>query len=182
MAVGRPTKKSLTLFVLVIFDIAVAYFLVYPFWNKAMLSKSELTRSEIDHAKFVLVQGESQSFLDQYRSLSSDAALVSAALPVKDVKTPNLLALLDNFAQAAGLSLANISLVDKPAEQTVVAENTVQAQEVDLAVSGTYPSFKDFVLRLQSSLRLIDIEEVSLQVDDQGNINYQLKLQVYYQK
>ena len=52
----------------------------------------------------------------------------------------------------------------------------------ELIQGSGYNSFKDFMIRLENDLRLIDVGHVTLKVDDNGLIQYQVNMQTYFQK
>lgn len=122
-----------------------------------------------------------QDYLSQLSQISSEfknyqkeLAIIDSALPPE----PSLPSLFDHLlkqASSAGLILkkiklgsisqaktSTVSLDEKMGQeiQTVIEERYKEI-EVDLELSGLYPAFKDFLLNLEKSARLIEIESFS---------------------
>ena len=72
----------------------------------------------------------------------------------------------------------------KEADQTKqVADNAVDYKDLEIQVNGSYAGFKNFLLLMESNLRIMDLQQINFQVvEESNNIQYNMVIRVYYQK
>lgn len=93
---------------------------------------------------------------------------------------------INNLARASSMSIRNIKI--KTDEGTtgkdVIAESGQKKGAVTLAfsVSGPYNNFQNFLDRLATSLRLVDVTAVSFASNDKNFYDYNVELQTYWLK
>jgi len=169
--------------ILVIACLGVGYFVTSPQWTKYSLGKDKLVGAQNDNQHYKQALASMQNFLDKYKNYASQVPTVNLALPAKSFDLPNFASSMSNLAKASGVVLSNFSIQDaiSPTQKNPV-ENSIQTVLVSLSAVGTYPSFKDFILRLEQHLRIVDIGHVSIRGDSTGQVQYQINLQTYYQK
>lgn len=179
---SSPIKsKTLIITLLVLACLLVGYFFLLPLYRKADEVRQLLAQAETEKANLSSAETEMDNFLKEYQSLSGDQKLVDLALPTNDLQLSSLLANLENLAKSSGLSLANLRLREKDTTQKAL-ENAIDYADLDLEASGTYPGLKNFWLLLESNLRIIDVQEINVQVEENDIIQFQLFLRAYYQK
>lgn len=167
---------------LVIACFAAAYFLAIPRWNQYQASLVQLHNAQAQNAQLTQSLSEVQNFIDTFNSHTADRDLANLALPAKKPDTAGLLAGIAGLAQASGVNLKSLQIGSAAAGSKTPPANSIVTQLVTMNADSTYPEFKDFITRLQSHLRLIDIQTVTLKVDDTGQTDYVLNLKIYYQQ
>jgi hypothetical protein len=175
-------SKILVAVGLIIVCLAGAYFFTLPNWNNYSVTKSVIAQKQMDQAELKASFDLADNFVKEYNSKLTDAQLANLALPAKDSDLSNLVFVLGDLARSSGLALSNFSMADLTPIAGTVPENGIQAQTITLDASGTYESFKDFILRLQNNIRIMDVDQISAKVEDSGQVKYQMVLRVYYQK
>jgi Tfp pilus assembly protein PilO len=176
-------KKSLTLLLLIGVGILVLYLFVLPRWNSFQDKKIRLSQVESEQQKLKAAQEDLEDFLSDFDENVDQAETLKSALPLKQVEYAQILAGLDEMASASGLILGNLSFTDLSDEEIKNKKtNTIQAQQVNISASGSYPSLKNFFLRIENSLRIIDVVDVDLTTDEEsGIIQAVMRFNTYYQ-
>jgi Tfp pilus assembly protein PilO len=160
----------------------VSYFIAKPQWDKYSENKSLLAKADMDHESLKRALSSLQGFVDSYKQQSENVAVVNLSLPLKSQDLANFASSVGELARASGILLQNFSIVETQAKEKAQSENVMQSIDIGLAATGSYPSFKDFILRLESHQRVMDVYHVSLKQDDNGTVQYQINLKTYYQK
>jgi Tfp pilus assembly protein PilO len=112
--------------------------------------------------------------LNQYQP---ELQKIQAALP-PDPSLPSLFYLLQKKASDSGLTLEEISAFSiSPFKE----KERIKQINFEIKASGSYQAFKDFLLALEKSARLIEIEELSFSapIKKETPISYQLKIKTY---
>lgn len=174
-------KSTLIIVILIITSLAIGYFITTPQWSKHTESKGQLERAQSDNKKLTDQLAVLQSFLSSYNSNLDKKAVLNQAVPVKSPDLANFMASVDALAKSSGVALSNISIGTNAAAQKIV-ENSIQTVPLNLTASGSYPSFKDFILRLEQHLRLVDVGHVALKSDENGLLEYRIDVSIYYQR
>ena len=182
MAAASFRNKVITGIVLLLACFLVAYFVATPFWHKYSDSKQQLQSTQKQISQLNDQLASVANFVNTYQSYSQQSAAADKALPPGGADTAGLLSSLNSVAAAAGLTLADIQFQEGGTSDKPAAPNAIQVIHVDLAASGPFLAFKDFMLRLENNLRLFDLDHVSMSADGSGVIHYQMVLKTYYQK
>ncbi len=178
-------SKSILAVVLVIIALALGYFAVLPRWASYKDARAQLADANTKHEQLVAAQKQLDSFLAEYRQHLTEAQNLNNSLPLNEGQVYNFLKNLDDLSKATGLSLGNLSIVDSPdADPLGAGPNTIRAVNVSFVTSGSSAAVTQFLSKIESNLRIIDITNIDMSSDDNtGNIiKYQIKLRVYYQK
>ena len=115
--------------------------------------------TELQYKKeyFSRVREVSEKLAEYPDSLSK----ISSALPLT-ASLPSLFNLLQTTASQTGLILEDIS----SEEADVKKEQAIKEIKVFLNLSGTYSAFKDFLKALETSSRMIEVENISFSVKE----------------
>lgn len=173
--------QSLVLTTLVVASLIVGYFVTVPFWRKLSVARAELTRAQLDQTNLKSAQSELQAFLNKYESLSDQAKLAAKALPSAP-ESAVLLASIEQLANAAGVALSSINVIDSAPTGAEPPAFSVIPHEVSIDGSGSYFSFRDFLSRLENHLRIVDLRTIDFSVDEAFNLQFQMQVRAYYQK
>lgn len=177
--------KSLTstAAILVVACLAVGYFATRPAWSNYQDAQAKMSALSDTNQKLNDSLNSLESFLNSFHANSGQVSGMNLALPVKSADLTNFIASLGDMAQTSGVVLSNFSVDENNAAQTKpTALNAVQPVTVNLTASGNYSSFRDFMVRLENNLRLLDINHITLKADQDGLLEYQISFKTYYQK
>lgn len=176
-------SKGIVVLALILASLISAYFVVFANYQAMAQAKAELLRvnqdkENLDHSLKLL-----ESFLDKYRSLSKEAKLAKLALPTSS-EPALLLGEIEQLAKLSGILISSVNFIDSPeAEIKKLSSNSVVSTEAQLSISGNYFSFRDFLDRLENHIRIIDLQLVSISVEEKNNnYQYEIKFKTYYQK
>jgi len=162
--------------------LGIGYFFTSSQWTNYSVTKSVLAQKQTEKEGLKSALARAQNFVNDYKAKSKDASIVDLALPVSNPDLSNLIATLGEQAKSSGLALSNFSIVDVIPTTGAVSANGIQTQKITLKASGNYASFKDFILRLQTGLRIMDVDQITARAEENGDVEYQITLRTYYQK
>ena len=174
-------RKTISTAILGLACLLLAYFVVYPQWTTLSASRSKLAQAQAEQETLRQAETQVSNFLAEFNDLNDKKLIADDALPSKDIKLPAILGAIDELTKASGLAIGSVSVVE-PQDKVASAPNTVDTVNLEVNVSGSFPAFKNFLLRLENHLRISDIENITLQMQEEGSITYQVKLKTYYQR
>lgn len=151
---------------------AIAIFFLYtsPAYDSMQALSTQGAQYDAALEKATQLQELKQTLLARDNSFDpTEVSRLTTMLP-DQVDNIRLILDLDNLASKYGMGLQNvqISSPDTDQGQSVVSSIASAAQPYDsltlsFTTAGTYQQFIQFVTALQSSLRLVDIENISFQ-------------------
>ena len=177
--------KGLYPILLVIVAIAISYFFTYPQWGGLSVNKASLAVAEQQNSRLKDSEAQLNSFLNDYRSNAEVREKAGKALPLKKSEVESLLANLDKFAADSGISVDSTAFTEAGQASGVRASlYQLTYVEVNMAVSGSYPSFRAFLMNLENSLRIFDIHNLNILSGngESGTLDYRIVARIYYQK
>ena len=150
--------KSIISAVLLISIFGLAIFLVYPKYQRYNSLLQDVKKEETNlqyKESYVMSLNEAKQELEKY---NEEFAKIDSALP-NDPLVPSMLAYLQKATSQNGLVAKNLGGFST----NIQPENPIiQETHYDFSASGPYSSFKNFLLTLEKSARLIEIEALSL--------------------
>lgn len=190
-------KASTTRFFNLIISLVLffATVLVFGFFIRPEYEEIGKLRAEAASRKQVIedqkkIINEVKGLLGQFEVQSGPRQAISQVLPNRE-EYPALVNQLRTLAELSGLRLANISIktlpLDKPA-----AENKKKAPlpvvsviQSKITFVGSYEAFKAFTSRVETNIRLFDIELVSISPagikTSAQDLSFQAVINAYYQ-
>ena len=186
MPANQSKNYSLAAIVLVVACLISGYIVYSRYWKDYNTAKTELAAAEQNKIKLTDTLNSVEAFLDAYDKEQGNVTLVDLALPSKQSDMANFISSIATLAQTSGVAIANFQ-ISESADKPLPIENTIAPQNIDMAVSGTYLAFKDFLLRLEQHLRIVDINHITLGSGGGSGTGanvlvYQIKLKTYYQQ
>lgn len=146
-----------------------------------LASKSEVLE---DQKKVV---AKVKELLSQTQTLESAKKAVSLVLPNRE-EYPTLINQLSSLARTDGLTLESINLSKSTFGRTISqsADKTpvVSVLQASLSVKGPYQSLKNFIQKLETNIRVMDLKKITVIPGAEGsgdNFSYNLVVNVYYQ-
>ncbi|MDD2657497.1 MAG: type 4a pilus biogenesis protein PilO [Candidatus Pacebacteria bacterium] len=166
--------------------VAAGIFFVYvnPTWSGSITdtkAKIALDNQALDAARQYAAQ---QNVLADARDAIDASSLerLSTFLP-DSVDNVGLILDLNALAARSGLSLANIDVVtnDIPGTKTApAATSPVGSVNLSLSAVGTFSALQTFLIGVERSARLLDIQDVVVKGSDTGVYTYQMTLRLYW--
>lgn len=97
---------------------------------------------------------------------------------------------LNALAGRSGLAIINMDIASdavfgdssKPTDVTVLPTDEATVSSVDLSVSasGTFEAFQSFLAGIEQSVRLLDVQDLSIEGSDSGIYHYQMRVRLYW--
>lgn len=117
-----------------------------------------------------------QKISDTLQEYSSEISKVEAALPLTP-RVPDFLNFVERQAAQSGLILQSTNVAKA---QLLQQGSNIFKIPVGVSLAGPYPAFKNFLLALQNSSRLAEVEQVSFFTPQQGQIfTFDLKMRIH---
>lgn len=175
--------KSLVGLILVVVVILAGFFLVKPQWSTYKVARAQLATEQQKNLALLKAQKDLNTFLDDYNKHTDEAAKINLALPLTQVQMQDVLQSFDQMGKLSGVTLADfLPALSQDDTQVAGAANSIQPVDLEITVKGSFVSFSDFLKRIESSLRIIDVKTVTVQSTEEGENTYHLKFTTYYQK
>ncbi|MBU2566333.1 type 4a pilus biogenesis protein PilO [Patescibacteria group bacterium] len=102
---------------------------------------------------------------------------VDRALP-REISIPEMLVQVEQASKSNGVSVSSISF-----EQTTTKKNENGLQPVGMTMAvkaGSYQQLKSFLNSLETSLRIMDLQLLSVAQFDEKGVSFTLQMQTYY--
>jgi len=184
------SKRLISIFIALILIGATAYVVFNvnaPTWRRVQGLRQEVAEKERVRNQLAELVAKAKEALARFEDLDRQAAPISAALPAKP-NLPEVLAILGALATDHDLTLGQVTFEELTSRQ--LAPTTEEAPKavpikVLTTLSGGYADFKNWLKAAESELRLIDIDNLSIQPlstrPGEAVFNFSLGLTVYYQ-
>lgn len=107
-----------------------------------------------------------------------------ATLLPGSVDNVHLILDLNALAARSGLSLSNIDVAAPPVVGATTLpsadSNPIGSVDLSLTAIGTYSSLQTFLVGVEHSARLLDVQDISTTGSDSGVYSYQMKIRLYW--
>ncbi|MBI2633947.1 MAG: type 4a pilus biogenesis protein PilO [Parcubacteria group bacterium] len=184
------TKRLVSIFagIALIGAAAFVFFNVaFPTWQRVGNLRSEVGEKEAVRDQLSGLVAKAQELLSRFDNLNQEAQPISRALP-SDPRLPEVLAIINTLALQNKLSLTQVNF-EEVLSRLGAANRESRPRPAPLKVlvtlSGQYTDLKNWLKAVENELRLMDVEEISIQpisvAGGQGQLNFAVTLTVYYQ-
>lgn len=163
-------SKPLTLILVLALTLAIGLLLVWPLYQDYQEVKFKVKSKKVELENREAYFDNLQSLSDKLKKYQLEMNKVESGLPGY-ADFPSLLSFLKKAASDNGLVLGEISSIGISSE-----EGKAKKVEVEITVIGSYAAFKNFLLALEKSSRLIEVSSISLQEES----SFKLKLSAHY--
>ncbi len=183
--------KSFTPIIFIIVSIILFFTLTDPVYKevKSLRVKYAQYQDVLDKSAELLKQRK--SLQDKYTSFAEeDVSRLKKLLP-DTVDNVRLIIDIDEIAKRYGLTIKNVRLDDtrsktgttKDATATITAgEGKYGTIPMGFSVSADYNTFLSFLEDLESSLRIVDVTNISLTPSTTGAYSFDVSLKTYWLK
>jgi Tfp pilus assembly protein PilO len=176
---SRPLAIIIGLILLVALGIAV----VFPEYQNLNLLQLKIKEKEAEFQSGKEYFSNLDDISEKLKEYEENLSKINSALAAE----PGLPALF-NFLQTAasqnGLVLRKIApTLPSPLKEELVKEGwspEIRETGINLIVTGSYPSFKNFLSVLEKTARMVEVESISLSIlEEEGPIDFNLRIKVY---
>lgn len=168
-------SKDIIFFSAVAIVLLFVWFFIWPAVQNIEELRETQTQDRDDLQILQNTQNSVQEFLGFFGSLTEEEKrLVDLAAP-KGVGKADLAILMNNIAQNNGVVINSISITEGAG-----SANGLTAAKISLLVEGNYPSLKAFIGGLEQTLRIFNIDSLSISAVPDGLDRYDISGKVYY--
>lgn len=177
-------SRSVIATFLVLGTIFMGYFAIRPQWKNFTESNKKIESARAEKSRLEKAQDDANKFLEEYNEHVDEVKVLGTALPLNEVQVENILASLHNLASQSGVALASLTTVSLPDSDPLgAASYSIQPLDYNVSISGSYEGFKNFILNLEKSLRVMDVRNITVQGSENANdYSFTLGFRTYYQK
>lgn len=160
---------------------------IRPQYTEVQALKMEKGDLDVALGNFRKLQTEREGLLAQFKAFETkDLEDLKILLP-DNIDNVKLILELDSLAAQFGLSLKDVDVVEDEKEgNDVLIKDSLAYDTVDIEFSaaGDYPDFVSFIESVETSLRLIDIYEITFQTPQTAieDYEYNVKVRTYWLK
>ncbi len=178
-------QSILILIVLALFS----WFILIPKFNSYSEKSKILSTTENQLAQIESDEIELNQLISKLESSENQIKLVDEALPLSSRPT-QLSLLFENYATSSGMQVSQINISDetissapaagnKPVlEDPYGAKRALKVVGVSITTSGNIEQFKNFLQLVESSGRIVDVENMDVNSGD-GTTKFTVKLKTY---
>ena len=153
MTISKPVVVIFSCFILAV---AFSSVLIWPKYRDLQTVELQIKAKKAEYEAREKYFSELYSVSEKLKGYEAELAKIDSALP-KDPSMPSLLNFLQGATAQAGLTLDTMT----PAGISPGSETGLKTITLSMQVSGSYSSFKDFLLILERSSRLLNVESIS---------------------
>lgn len=159
-------KKDFTIPIFLFLAFLLAVYFVLPKYNDFKRLKNEVSKKESDlnqQEKYYLNLQKISTDLENYKD---PLEKIESAVP-DNFSLASLLNFFQVKASESGLVLKTLGSAKAPSRKGEVSKGKlkekIKEHYISLSLIGTLPSFENFLLEIEKSSKLIDVENISLQ-------------------
>jgi len=187
----KNARNSLVELVLLVVVCALfGWFVVLPKKAEVEAKKADLATIQGQESKMADKLAKLKTLVQTLQSSSLQTADLDQALPL-DGKITRLKILIDSLANSSGVTVGDVSVSSSKADSVVAgdkgllanpygAARTLQKLSGSVYVIGTFDQLKAFLQKLETSARLLDVTELSMDGASDGSLNLKLTISAYY--
>lgn len=152
-------NRTITIVICLLLSLALGVFLVWPRYQEFKIKKVDVLKKEAELQNLKEYLSEINLLSQEIEKYSTEISKIETALPSR-FSLPSLINYLQKTTFENGLILKSYNLtlaVPNLPEQ----ESGLKEFSLTLDFSGSYSAFRDFLLVLEKSSRLIEVENIS---------------------
>ncbi|MEA3295750.1 MAG: type 4a pilus biogenesis protein PilO [Patescibacteria group bacterium] len=170
------SKQLLISVICLFFCLVIGVFFAFPKYKdlKIIEAQVEQKQNELEYRQEYLVKV--QEISEELKKYSEELEKIDFALD-SDISLPFLFDFFQKISSQNGLVLKNINSSASFSEN----KNEVQEININLSLFGSYSAFKSFLLNIEKSVRLIEVDEFSFSFDAKQDdaLSFNLKVKTY---
>ncbi len=130
------------------------------------------------------IQSIRDALLEKYNAISvNDLGRVKKMLP-DHVDNVRMILEIDKIASRYGMVIQDIGISEDKEKETVIGkdERPFGMINLDFTITGTYDSFRNFVVDLERGLRIVDVRALGFNVTESGFMQFHVTVRTYWLK
>ncbi len=171
--------------ILIAASIGTFFLYVNPTYQTVKAEQVQESALSEANANAVTLRAERSKLIDDMNNISSeDRDKLQKALP-DNIENVDLIININNIALQHNMKIKNARIGDPTAvDKTSAGPSLTKYGTVSLSftVSTSYDEFQSFMKDLESSLRLVDVTNLSFSPSDNGRYDFNVTLQTYWLK
>ncbi len=154
------------------------------YYQKVLILRAQEKQFDSALSRSVELKKLKGSLLTKYNSFSAeDLGSLRKMLP-DNLDNVRLILALDNLARLHGMRIQDVSIDKKAAKQSagaveVSSEEAYGSVILSFSTQATYEAFKEFLVDLEKSLRLVDVVELDVSLNE-NNFDFKVSVQAYW--
>ncbi len=150
--------RNYPLYIVITFSLSLLliFALLLPEYRTLNYLKQNIFKKDFELRSYEKHFQELQGILDEIKEKEESFLKIESALP-KDSSLTELLNLFQKAASRSGLILEKVS----PGPTSFIEKGEIKTSKVNLFLKGDYSDFKDFLSIIESSARLIEVDNIS---------------------
>lgn len=188
LSTSQQIQNPMLQTILILIVVAVfGWFVLGPKYTKTTATRATLAEVEAQRANLEADQQELNKLISKMEDSQDEVKLVDEAVPLTGRPTKIAL-LLETYAQNAGMTISQLGIA-KP-EEFIASGNKQELDkpfqgnrdlatiDVNVTAVGSIDQFKNFLILLEQSGRLIDVDTLTVNNGDTSE-SFSLKLKTY---
>lgn len=167
-------NKTLITIGSVVLALILAVVLVWPKYQVLNTLKTEIGRKDAEFQSKREYFSQLREISRKLENYEENLSKISSALP-QDSSLPSLFNFLQMTSSQTGLVLGEIKL---SGITTSKESQELKEIRVNLRVAGKYPAFKNFLLALETSARLIEVEKISFSYPKESKESFSFGIEI----
>lgn len=165
------------------------WFMIMPKNAEIGKQKEVLSQAQEEKEKISSTVNDLKKMVAKLSSNSKEITDLDEAMPLS-AKALRLKVLLENLSQSVGLTVSNVNVAYNSSapwagDKELLASpysppRSVQRLSGSVSVVGTYSQIVAFIEKIEKSGRVININSVSIDSSENGNLNIMLALDAFY--
>ena len=173
-------KKSFSIPILLFGALLLATFLIWPLYQEFKDLKNQVEEKQAELFETEKYFSNLSQISENISNYQDSLVKIESALP----QEPSLASLLNFFQKESsenGLLLKNVNQAEvKRKEEPKGILAKVKETYLNLNLTGDYLSLRGFLESLEKSSRLIEVENISIDVSEEGFPEYNILIKVYH--
>ncbi len=180
--------KSYSPLLLIIVSVGIFFFYIDPNYKELKVLQETKAENEKMMGKAAELRAKRDVLNKKYIAISeAERDQLSKVMP-ETVDNVRLILDIDNIAQKYGITLRGITVTggveDSATQSKQIVDKTDKkngAITLGFSFSASYDDYKNFLIDLENSLRIVDVTDFTITASDTSNIyDYSLKLNTYW--
>lgn len=177
--------KSFSIFLFIVATAAFSWYWTRPLLGDIDQMKAEIAVIEKALADSRELQQMRDLLFERYSSVPAGGLERISKLIPDDPETAKLLVEVENLGKVSGVIVKNLDIAETKTGPSLSADAEGPVYEKSLLtikIAASYGSLKEFLSRLQKSLRLIDVTEITFSAAEKDFYEFTIKAQSYFKK
>lgn len=186
--------KNIVFAILLIFGaVIIGFIYLFPEWNTYKDLRKKMTQLETIRNELNDLSQERDQLKEKLTQVPEEELTRAAQALPEGADKKILMVLLEGLTAQEGVKLRNITIDQAPIPgkisqqpqptsfSTSLIDQEIKEMGVQLGVETSYLGFKRFLSRIEKSLRLIDVFDITFSSATGENTSFAIRAKVYYQ-